>query len=166
MNWYKTAQYENLSQLELSKMIKELIPQFRELWDKEWNKTISPEEKITLKQIGDKMDYMGNLRTQKIEQQREFSEQSIKEDRAHEVLPRNFIDYHNTGTITEDAYDIYKTKKGVSWLGVPNKYPILIKKEIYGEELIEFRKKDEKLILFLLYFLLLNLLNLHQIVLF
>ena len=45
MNWYKKAQIENLSQFELSKMIRELIPQYRSLLDKEWNKTLTPEEK-------------------------------------------------------------------------------------------------------------------------
>lgn len=145
MNWYKIAQSENLSQFELSKIIEELIPQYRELWEKEWNKTITSEEKKILKQIGNKMDYLGNLRTQKIEQQRGFSEQAIQAGDPHKVLSRNFIDYHNTGNIQEDAYDIYKTKEGISWLGSPDKYPILIKKEIYNGEIIEFRKKGEKL---------------------
>tara|TARA_Y100000310_G_scaffold180635_1_gene180552 strand:+ start:13366 stop:13878 length:513 start_codon:yes stop_codon:yes gene_type:complete len=39
---------------------------------------------------------------------------------------------------------MYEDEKGVSWLGEKEKYPILVKKEDYGGEEIEFRKKDEE----------------------
>jgi len=145
MNWYKKAQIENLSQFELSKMIRELIPQYKKFLDKEWDKTLTHEEKELMKRIGNKMDSLGDLRKQKIEQQQEISEQAIQRGDPHEVLSRNFINYHNTGNIQENAYKQYETKEGISWLGTPEKYPILLSKKEIENEIIFFRKKDEKL---------------------
>lgn len=145
MNWYKIAQYEDLNQFELVKMIQELNPIYMELLDKEWKKTISPEEENYMKQVGKKLDLLGNIKRKKIEEQREPSKKLIEEGKSHEVLPMNFLDYHHTGDIQENAYKQYGTKEGVSWLGSSEKYPSIIKKENYNGEEIEFRKKEEKL---------------------
>jgi GNAT superfamily N-acetyltransferase len=145
MNWYKKAQYEDLNQLELVKMIQKLNPIYLELLDKKWKNNLSPEEEVSMDQIGNKLDLLGNIKRKKIEEQREPSKNLIEEGKPHEVLPMNFMDYHRTGGIEENAYKQYETKEGISWLGPIEKYPKLIKKEDYKGEEIEFRSKEEKL---------------------
>ena len=144
-NWYKKAQYENLNQWELVKMIQKINPIYLELLDKKWGKTISPEEEIYMEQVGNKLNLLGNIKSKKIEEKKEPSRKLIEEGKPHEVLPMNFMDYHNTGGIEESAYKQYGTKEGVSWLGKPEKYPKLIKRKDYQGEEIEFRNKEEKL---------------------
>ena len=164
MNWYKKAnfylknmesqdkivdeikpQYERYSQYELTMMIKPLIPIYRNFLDKQYDKIITPEEEKKMIEIGAQIDAMNQVRREKVHLAREQSKKDIQLGKSYKVSPFNFIDYHRTGGISESAYEMYEDKKGVSWLGTPEKYPIIVKKKEYGGEIIEFRKKDEKL---------------------
>ena len=124
MNWYKKAQYENLSQFELVKMIQKLNPIYLGFLDKERKNILSPEEKVSMEQTGNELNLLGDIKRKKVEEQKEPSEKLIEEGKPHEVLPMNFMDYHHTGNIEESAYKQYGTKEGVSWLGPIEKYPI------------------------------------------
>lgn len=70
--------------------------------------------------------------------------EAIIDDRAHEVGSNDFLSYHQTGGISEDAYDNYGSIEGISWLGKPEDYPYLLKSQKFGDETIEFRQKREK----------------------
>lgn len=57
---------------------------------------------------------------------------------------KEFMDHHRTGSISEDAYEQYSTKSGISWLGEPERYPHLLKTLDMDEESIEIRLKLRK----------------------
>ena len=141
MNWYKRAQFENLSQFEITKEIQKLNPIYLDFLDKEWNNTLSPEDKIKMEEVGNQLNALGRQMKQLVKTQRDISKQLIQEGKGHQVTPINFLDYHNTGQIQDSAYNMYGTKEGVEWLGKKEKYPILLKKEQYGDEEIEFRQE-------------------------
>lgn len=164
MNWYKKAnfpsdnmasqyrmmdeiksQYEMYSQYDLTKMIQSLIPSYRQLIDKQFDKTITSQEEKKMIEIGAKIDAMNEIRREKINLAKEQSEKDIQSGDSYKVSPLSFIDYHRTGGISDSAYDMYEDKKGVQWLGTPEEYSISVKKKNYKGEEIEFRKKDEKL---------------------
>jgi GNAT superfamily N-acetyltransferase len=145
MNWFKRAQYENASIQDITVELSRLIPIYRELIDKSWENTLTPEEKTELQKTHNQIRELNRTREEKIKQQKEITKQRLQQGKAHEVHPLNFLSYHQTGSIAEDFYDIYKTKEGISWLGTPDKYPILLDRKKYGNEIIEFRKKDEKI---------------------
>lgn len=63
----------------------------------------------------------------------------------HLMSPEEFMSYHKTGGIASHAYEDYQTSEGISWLGSPDRYPILVKSQEHGGETIEYRKKDERL---------------------
>ena len=57
---------------------------------------------------------------------------------------QDFIDYHYTGGIRENAYDQYKTVEGLDWIR-KEKYPELYDVKDFGGYRIEFRKSGELL---------------------
>ena len=79
MNWYKKAQYGNLNQWELVKMIQKLNPIYLEFLDKKRQSPLSPEEEVSMKQVGNKLDLLGDIKRKKIEEQREPSRKLIEE---------------------------------------------------------------------------------------
>lgn len=62
-----------------------------------------------------------------------------------ETTEDEFMKHHKTGWIPSDAYERYEADGGLSWLGPKSKYALLVSSKKYGEDTIEFRKKDEKL---------------------
>jgi GNAT superfamily N-acetyltransferase len=144
MNWFKKAQYENFNQWELKQILQKLRPVYRNFLRKENIGSLSPEDEIQMRQVGDKLDLVGKTLKEKIHKEREVSKKLIQEGKPYSVLPNNFMDYHNTGGISENAYKCYSDKKGISWLGGVDKYPILLKRKEYGGEVIEFRQTGKK----------------------
>jgi len=59
------------------------------------------------------------------------------------MTQQEFIDYHYTGGISSDAYQSYKTVKGMSWIK-KEKYPALHSTKQFGPKKIEFRQSGEK----------------------
>lgn len=57
---------------------------------------------------------------------------------------QDFIDYHYTGGIRENAYDQYKTVEGLNWLK-KEKYPEIYAIKSFGGYQVEFRKSGELL---------------------
>ncbi len=143
MNWYKKAQINNLSIGEISKQINILSDQYLIFLRKKEN--LSDIDKRKMEEIGNRLDYMGKIYKQHLNDQKPFAEQLIQKGEGYKVNPHLFMDYHNTGNISEGAYSDYKTVEGLSWLGSPNKYPIFISQKQIKNELVDFRKEDEKL---------------------
>lgn len=59
------------------------------------------------------------------------------------MTEEEFMDYHNTGYIRENAYDSYKTVEGLKWLKKEN-FPILHSVKQFGGKTIEFRQSGDK----------------------
>jgi len=142
-NWYKIAQFENLSIGEISQQYDILQKKYLEFLYRE--NSLSEKEKIEMKETGDRLNLAGKIYKEHLNIQRPFAEQLIQKGEAYKVNPHLFMEYHKTGNIPHGAYDKYKTKEGISWLGTPDKYPILYKKKEYDGEIIEFRKSGKKL---------------------
>lgn len=148
MKIYKIAseeQYEHLSQFQLKQLMQPLKNQYSQFLEKRWKIPLTPQEQIEMKNIGEKLDNLGNILQNKINQEQENTKQLLKQNKPHEVTPSNFMKHHYTGSIASNAYDKYKTKEGINWLGNINQYPILIKSQKYNNEIIEFRKRNEPL---------------------
>lgn len=143
MNWYKLAQ-ENLSQWELKSKLKPLQEQYGYLFQKQWKNTLSQQEIETMEKISKEMDYLGEILDKKIKEQTITSEELISKGKEHEVRPSNFLNYHYTGSISPTAYETYLKKEGISWLGTYEEYPVLVKKDRYGNEIIEFRRNNDE----------------------
>jgi len=143
VNWYKKAQFENLSIGEISKQYDILQEKYLKFLYKE--KPLPEKERIEMEETGNLLNQAGEIYKEHLNTQRPFAEQLIQKGEAYKVNPHLFTEYHNTGNISQGAYDDYKTKKGIEWLGSPDKYPIVVNKNNYNGEIIEFRKKDEKL---------------------
>lgn len=62
-----------------------------------------------------------------------------------QMTQQEFLDHHKTGHIPSSAYTQYSTLEGISWLGTPDKYPILLSRTTFGNHTIEFRQSGEKL---------------------
>jgi hypothetical protein len=135
-------QYENMSQYELTKILKPLIPVYLEMLNNK-ERTLEAEEQLT--QLGAKIDAIGEVKREKMYQDQERSAQEIQEGRAYNVSPLNFIDYHKTGTIQEQAYKDYEKTGGLSWLGGKEKKPLLVATKNIDGEAIEFRQSGEEL---------------------
>lgn len=61
----------------------------------------------------------------------------------HEIDKEKFILSQYTGGISDSAYEDYKKDGGLSWLGSPSKFPILLSKEQFGPYMAEFRQRNE-----------------------
>jgi GNAT superfamily N-acetyltransferase len=55
-----------------------------------------------------------------------------------------FLRHHYTGHIPSSAYQNYEKEEGVAWLGLKEKYPVLLHKGKYGGHEIEFRQTGNK----------------------
>lgn len=145
MKIYKIVIANNLTQWELKQKMKPLGDVYSNLLERSWKNTLSPQEEQEMKTVGDELNRLGKLLEEDIVGKKEISQDMISQGREHEVTPSNFMGYHNTGFISESAYEKYRTKEGVSWLGKIEEYPRLIKSKKYGDEIIEFRSSNEPL---------------------
>jgi len=102
-------------------------------------------EEQQMEAIGDQLNEAGRIYKQHLSKNRPYAKELIQKGEAYKVNPHLFTEYHNTGNISESAYKEYKTPEGISWLGSVDKYPILVSKQRYRDEVIDFRKEDEPL---------------------
>ena len=145
MNWYKISQFKNLSAQQLKMQINKLFEEWRPFYYKVRDGQASTEEIQKEQELEKQIKLYEYVFRQKLEEERENTSKKILEGSPHEVSRDNFLDYHKTGDIVDSAYDDYKTIEGLSWLGKPSDYPILHLRKKYGDEVIEFKKKKEKL---------------------
>jgi len=144
MNWYKYTQV--LSRFnQLSKRQDELSAAYSKLFNLGWGKEATPEEILQKKKIGEELDDIGRQYQAEYKRLKPGALEGIEQGRPQEATQQHFVDYHRTGNIASDAYDTYATEEGVSWLGEKSRYPLLVKKDKYGDEVMEFRRENKKL---------------------
>lgn len=61
-----------------------------------------------------------------------------------QMTNKEFMQYHNTGSIPSSAYERYAKREGITWLGPKTKHPILHSKKIIDGKEIEFRQDEKK----------------------
>jgi GNAT superfamily N-acetyltransferase len=140
MNWYKKAQ----SFGELSRKYKELSDARYALIMKEYDGTATPEEKQQRTELDRQSVELDAVWRSQYEARQEQAAETVRQGRPHEVSQDHFVDYHRTGTISEDAYEDYGTIEGLSWIS-KDEHPILLKREEFGGEMLEFRQTGEEL---------------------
>jgi hypothetical protein len=141
MNWYKQAQ---VSFGEMSRKSKELNDARYALVIKEIQGTATPEQKQQRVEIDKQLVELENVYRPQYEALQEQAAESIRQGRPHESTQQHFLDYHRTGTISDDAYEQYSTIEGLSWIK-KEKHPVLLKREEFGGEILEFRQTGEEL---------------------
>jgi GNAT superfamily N-acetyltransferase len=57
---------------------------------------------------------------------------------------QSFMQHHYAGTIPSHAYDDYKDRGGVAWLGAPHGYPELLGTKSFAGREIKFRQEGRK----------------------
>ena len=137
-----SAQFDNIPIGEISNLYDTLSQQYLMFLNKE---NLSNIEKQQMEEVGNQLNEAGRIYKQHLNKNRPYAEELIQKGEAYKVNPHLFTEYHNTGNINEGAYSDYKTMEGISWLGSVDKYPILVGKQQYRNEMIEFRKEDEPL---------------------
>jgi GNAT superfamily N-acetyltransferase len=60
-----------------------------------------------------------------------------------ELSTEEFMFLHQTGWIPGSAYEMYKSLKGLQWLGTPRKYPWLVGQMLAADRDIELRQSGE-----------------------
>tara|TARA_Y100000034_G_scaffold115046_1_gene151816 strand:+ start:1818 stop:2384 length:567 start_codon:yes stop_codon:yes gene_type:complete len=63
---------------------------------------------------------------------------------AADMTEDEFINYHRKGYIDPEAYQNYRTREGIAWLGDRDSKPVLHSKKDFGNMPIEFRQSGEK----------------------
>jgi len=60
------------------------------------------------------------------------------------MTKQEFLDFHRTGYIPQNAYERYETREGLSWLSPMSKRPVLHSKKTFNGKEIQFRQSGEK----------------------
>ena len=61
-----------------------------------------------------------------------------------QMTKQEFMDFHRTGWIPQDAYEKYETREGLSWLSPMSKNPVLHSRKTFNGKEIQFRQSGEK----------------------
>lgn len=61
-----------------------------------------------------------------------------------QMTNKEFMQYHNTGSIPSSAYQTYSNREGIAWLGPKTKRPVLYSKKVVDGKEIEFRQNGQK----------------------